>query len=157
MIPGLIRAPYQVAGPGCYWPNFLGHRSLWKLSGFLFGETEPLSSSVLLCEAVISSFRRSIAEFGQSHVAGILQSPLIPDLVEIGVTDAAEQNLNLYVVFGWIAPRDHGGRQRRCRAGSRIGFRFEHVLNIDARRAIRYAEYAILHAKYANASGCSHR
>ena len=33
-------------------------------------------------------------------------APLIADLVEIGVADAAEQDLDLYVVFGWIAPRD---------------------------------------------------
>jgi hypothetical protein len=33
-------------------------------------------------------------------------APFIADLVEIGVTDTAEQDLDLYVVFGWIAPRD---------------------------------------------------
>ncbi len=41
---------------------------------------------------------------GGHHVA-----PLVADLVEIGVTDAAVQNFDLYVVFGWIAPRDRGG------------------------------------------------
>ena len=35
------------------------------------------------------------------HVA-----PLIADLVEIGVADAAEQDLDLHVVFGRIAARD---------------------------------------------------
>src|SRR5271154_2757813 len=33
-------------------------------------------------------------------------APLIANLMEIGVADAAEQNLDLHVVFGWIAPRD---------------------------------------------------
>ena len=33
-------------------------------------------------------------------------APLVADLMEIGVADAAEQNFDLHVVFGWIAPRD---------------------------------------------------
>jgi hypothetical protein len=32
--------------------------------------------------------------------------------MEIGVADAAEEDFNLHVVFGWIAPRDLGGGQR---------------------------------------------
>ena len=36
-------------------------------------------------------------------------APLITHRVEIGVTNAAEQNFDLHVVFGWIAPRDRGG------------------------------------------------
>ena len=31
---------------------------------------------------------------------------LLADLVEIGVTNAAIQNFDLYVVFGWVAPPD---------------------------------------------------
>jgi len=40
-------------------------------------------------------------------------APLIADLVEIGVTNAAIQNFDLHVVFGWISPCDRGGRKRR--------------------------------------------
>ncbi len=65
---------------------------------------------------------------------GHYAAPLVPDLVEIGVTDAAEENLDLYVVFGWIAPRDRGGGKRRFRTGSGVGFRVEHVFILDARR-----------------------
>ena len=38
-------------------------------------------------------------------------APLIADLVEIGVADAAEEDLDLNVVFGRIAPRDRAWRQ----------------------------------------------
>ena len=63
-------------------------------------------------------------------------APLIADLVEIGVADAAEENLYLYVVFGWIAPRDLGGDKRRCCTGSGVSFRVVHVLNLDDCRAL---------------------
>jgi hypothetical protein len=29
--------------------------------------------------------------------------------MEIGVTDAAVENFDLDIVFGWVAPRDRGG------------------------------------------------
>ena len=32
-------------------------------------------------------------------------APLVADRMEIGVADAAEQDFDLHVVFGWIAPR----------------------------------------------------
>ena len=35
-------------------------------------------------------------------------APLVADLVQIGVTDAAVENFDLHVVFGGIAPRDRG-------------------------------------------------
>src|SRR5271165_3081317 len=57
---------------------------------------------------------------------GQKSAPLISDLVEVGVTDAAEKNLDLYVLIGWIAPRDRGGGQRRCRTSSGISFRVVH-------------------------------
>ena len=66
------------------------------------------------------------------------------------MANAAEENLDLDILFGWITPRDRGGGQRRLRTGSGIGFGFEHILNLDARRVSRYAKYAIVHAKYAN-------
>ena len=76
-------------------------------------------------------------------------APLVADLVEIGVADAAEEDFDLHVVFGWIAPRDRGGGQRRCRAGGGVGFRVVHALSLDVRPKGRYAKYANVHAKYA--------
>ena len=58
-------------------------------------------------------------------------APLIAGLVEIGVTDAAEEDFDLNVVLGWIAPRDRSGGKRRSRAGSGIGFRLVHELPFD--------------------------
>ena len=49
-------------------------------------------------------------------------APLVAGLVEIGVADAAEENFDLHVVFGWIAPRDRSGSKRRCRTGSGVSF-----------------------------------
>ena len=43
--------------------------------------------------------------------------------MEIGVADAAEEDFDLHVAFGRIAPRNRGRGQRRCRTGSGISFR----------------------------------
>ena len=40
-------------------------------------------------------------------------APLITGLVQIRMTDSAEENFDLHVCFGWIAPRDRSGRKRR--------------------------------------------
>jgi hypothetical protein len=72
--------------------------------------------------------------------------PLVSDLVDIGVTDAAVEDFYLYVVFGWIAPRDRGGSQRRRRTGSEVSFRVVHAFNLVARRLLGYADHAIVHA-----------
>src|SRR5208283_2852806 len=45
-------------------------------------------------------------------------APLVADRMEIGVADAAEENINLHIVFGWIAPRDRCAGKRRGRASS---------------------------------------
>src|SRR5438094_2783096 len=50
-------------------------------------------------------------------------APLIADRMEIGVADAAEEDLNLYVAVSWIATFDLGGRQPRCRTGSGVSLR----------------------------------
>ena len=50
-------------------------------------------------------------------------APLVTDLMEIGVADAAEENLDLYVAFSRIAPRDRVGGERRCLTGSGVSFR----------------------------------
>ena len=35
-------------------------------------------------------------------------TPLVTDLMEIGVADTAEEDFDLYVVFSGIAPRNRG-------------------------------------------------
>ena len=50
-------------------------------------------------------------------------APLVTDLMKIGVADAAEENLDLHVAFGRIAPWDRVGGERRCLTGSGVGFR----------------------------------
>ena len=75
-------------------------------------------------------------------------APLVTDLMEIGVADAAEEDFDLYVVFGWIAPRNRGGGKRRCRTGSGVSLRvvhryLVHRFNKYASGVLRYARYAI--------------
>ena len=60
-------------------------------------------------------------------------APLIADLVEVGVTDSAEEDLELHVIFGWIAPRDRSGGKRRCCTGGGVGFCVVHTSNLDLR------------------------
>ena len=79
-------------------------------------------------------------------------APLVADLVEIGVADAAEENFDLYVVLGGIAPRDRGGGKRRCRAGSGISFRVVHISGLDACQSFWYAKDAILYTGCATVS-----
>src|SRR6266480_528136 len=50
-------------------------------------------------------------------------APLIADRMEIGVTDAAEKDLDLHVAVSWIATFDLGRRQPRCRTGSGVSLR----------------------------------
>ena len=77
-------------------------------------------------------------------------APLIPHGVKIRVANTAEQYFDLYVVFGWFAPRDRAKGERRCRAGSGVSFGVSHVLNLDDRRVLRYAKHAVVHANYAS-------
>ena len=51
--------------------------------------------------------------------------PLIAHL-GIGVADAAEKDVDLHVVFGWIAPCDCRRSKRRGRAGGGVSLRFVH-------------------------------
>src|SRR5438874_8403556 len=50
-------------------------------------------------------------------------APLVPDRMEIGVADAAEENFDLHVPVSWIATVDFGGGQPRCRARSGVRLR----------------------------------
>jgi len=75
-------------------------------------------------------------------------APLVTDLMEIGVADAAEEDFDLYVLFSGIAPRNRGGGKRRCRTGSGVSLRFVHrylMHRFDkyASGVLRYARYAI--------------
>src|SRR5262245_7864704 len=45
-------------------------------------------------------------------------APLVTDLMQVGMANAAEENLYLHVAFGRIAPQDRVGRERRCLTGS---------------------------------------
>ena len=51
-------------------------------------------------------------------------APLVAHRVEVGMADAAEEDLDLHVAFGRIATRDRGGGQRRSRTGRGVGFCF---------------------------------
>ena len=50
-------------------------------------------------------------------------APFVKNLVEVGVTDAAKQDFDLHVAVSWIATRNRGGSQLRCRTGSGVSFR----------------------------------
>ncbi len=74
--------------------------------------------------------RADLGELADDFVAGNAgvnsghsAAPLVANLTEIGVADAAVKNFNLYTVFGWIAARDRGRGQERCRTGSSVSFR----------------------------------
>src|SRR5262245_21830955 len=56
-------------------------------------------------------------------------APLVTDLMQVGVTNAAEENVDLHVAFGRIAPRDRVGGEWRCLTGGGIGFYVERVLH----------------------------
>src|SRR5579863_5246816 len=53
-------------------------------------------------------------------------APLVTDCMDIRMADAAKQDLDLHVVFSWIAPRDRSGGQPQSRTGSGVSFRFVH-------------------------------
>jgi len=72
--------------------------------------------------------------------------------MKIGVADTAKEDFNLYIVRGWFAPRDRSKGQRRCRTGRGVSFRVVHVLNLNVRPIFRFAQRAIVHARYANCS-----
>src|SRR5205809_3801666 len=47
-------------------------------------------------------------------------APLVANRMQIGVADATKQDFDLHVAVSWIATRDLGGGQRRCRTGSGV-------------------------------------
>src|SRR6266566_9496774 len=50
-------------------------------------------------------------------------APLVADRMEIGVADAAEEDLDLHVPVSWIATVDFSGGQPRCRSRSGVRLR----------------------------------
>src|SRR6266513_5329224 len=50
-------------------------------------------------------------------------APLVANRMQIGVADAAKQDLDLHVAVSWIATVDLGRSQPRCRTGSGVSFR----------------------------------
>ena len=69
--------------------------------------------------------------------------PLVAGVVEVGVADAAEEDLDLHVAVGRVAPRDRGRGQRRGRAGGGVGLRLVHesMLLVDVRIRLDQAPY----------------
>ena len=93
-----------------------------------------------LCDAADDLMAGNAGVDGGHHAA-----PLIAGLVEIGVADAAEEDLDLDVVLGGIAPRDRGGSKRRCCAGNGIGFCLVHGVtstsSADGEQLARNSDY----------------
>jgi hypothetical protein len=52
--------------------------------------------------------------------------PFVASVVEVGVADTTEENLDLHVVLGSIATRNGSETQARSRAGSGVGFGLVH-------------------------------
>ena len=100
------------------------------------------------CRAHLRDTADDLVAWDAGGDSGHDPAPLVTDLMEIGVADAAEENVNLYVVFCWIAPHDRGGGKRRCRIGGGVSLRLVHrylVHNFNkyASGVLRYARYAI--------------
>jgi hypothetical protein len=72
-------------------------------------------------------------------------APLITDLMKVGVTDTAEENFDLYVVFCWIASRDRTRRKGRRRTGGRVSLGFVHPLTVERPQVFQYANSTIAH------------
>ncbi len=79
-------------------------------------------------------------------------APLIADLVEIGVADTAEQDLDLHVVFRWIPACDRRVGQRRCRAGSGVSLRVVHEFML-----LSDCSQALIQALYCSSLTCSNQ
>ena len=73
-----------------------------------------------------SAWRRSVSArlvFGDTGIdRGHDITPLVTNLMKIGVADAAEENLDLHVALGRIAPWDRVRGERRCFTGGGVGF-----------------------------------
>jgi len=61
---------------------------------------------------------------GNAWIDSRHRTPLTTDGVEVGVTDTAEKDFNLNVVFAWITPGDRHGCKWRFRTRSRVSLRF---------------------------------
>jgi hypothetical protein len=65
--------------------------------------------------------------------------------VEIGVADAAEEDFDLDVVLGGIAPGNRGSSKRRCRAGNGVSFCVVHgftsTFSADGEQLARKSDY----------------
>src|SRR6266481_4362425 len=69
-----------------------------------------------IARLVLGNCRADLGHTADDLVAGdnrVIRShelaPLVADRMEIGVADAAEQDLDLHVAVSWIAPLDLGG------------------------------------------------
>ena len=57
-------------------------------------------------------------------------APVVPDRMEIGVADAAEQNFDLNIVFSWIASRDCRAGKCRSRTGGGVSLCLVHEFTL---------------------------
>src|SRR5204862_4557337 len=84
-----------------------------EVAGFVLGN----------CRADLGHTADDLMAGDDRIVSGHELAPLVADRMQIGVADAAKQDLNLHVAVSWIATLDFGGRQWRCFTGSGISFR----------------------------------
>src|SRR5207245_799872 len=95
-----------------------------EIAGFVLGN----------CRADLGHTADDLVAGNNRVIRGHELAPLVADRMEIGVADAAKEDLNLHVAISWIATLDLSGGQRRCRARSGISLRVEcswmHFLNL---------------------------
>ncbi len=70
-----------------------------------------------------------------ARVRGRHAAPLVARGVEVGVADAAEEDLDEDILRGRVAPPDRGGGERGGRAGDRVSFRVVHGAQATLARA----------------------
>src|SRR5205823_422504 len=68
-------------------------------------------------------------------------APLVTHLVKIGMTDAAEEDLDLYIVCSGSASRNRGGKKRRCWTGGGISSGVVHMPIRGVRLGFGFAEF----------------
>src|SRR5580704_18179502 len=117
--PGQIRTKLLETGPAV-WTSAVGIGDATNaddVAGLVFGDLATnlghTTDDLMTGDAGISGRYRAV--------------PLVSDLMEVGMADAAKQDFDLNVARGRVATGNHGGGQGRGRTVGRIGFGFVHV------------------------------
>jgi len=86
-------------------------------------------------------------------------SPLIADLVQIGMADPAVENVNLDVLFSWISSGNCSSGKRGSRAGSRVRFHGRHgsYFRCSCHIALCKTRHCICRGRQANGVGTEQR